>query len=815
MKHILLSRTKFDDDILFEKYFDVTKKIYIPSLINQTNKNFEIGFIINSKHKKYFEDNLPKEIKITFFETFENYSEYVKKENFEIQTRHDIDDGMESDYIETIQRLYETHKNKYEKFIIHAQPIKIDLNTNKKYYIREFHETYNSMFLSLCQKKCENTVFDRKHRLMYEITNNIIKIQEPKVFLIYHGNNSNTGPMISDILIDETIKNYDLSVIIPTFNNVQYIDESVNSILKSIKNLNCEILVGIDNCEKTKNYIIKNLSKFPKNIRFFYFHRNVGPYIIRNSLVKISNSENIFFFDSDDIASDNLISVVYNSLQKYDVIRYKFWNFYEPKSYKESKNLEINGFYSLGQFGIKKEKFLNLNGFEPWVCGADTEFQFREKSNRLKTINIDEPLIFRRKHQQNLTIKSSTGHNSKLRNYYTSILNKKRKENNFKPLKELPISSFSEIKSLTEMVIINTYDNIQLVNTEESSREFSIIIPTYKNTKFIDNCLDSIIKNIGKINCEVLIGVDNCEETLNHLKNKVFDNRIRIFYFTKNVGPYVIKNTLSDISNSKILIFFDSDDIMHDNMIEKIMSKQKDFDVVKPMYLNFTNESEINTTKILKSSKYGDGVFSIKKDILLSMNGFEGWLCEADTDFMTRLYKNNRKIALTSDVVFFRRIHSNSLTQRKDTGIGSALRSNLNSISRNRKHYGPLPNLIKSSYYEVYTPKIDEVFNEQVRIKIEQNKETVKLLTERVKKHTTNIDYDFLNHVINKKEVYNPNTSKRPIRENIPVNRNDMFELKKGSLADISLRLSNQKPKRRTDNTSPNPRNKKGGSYYL
>jgi hypothetical protein len=250
-------------------------------------------------------------------------------------------------------------------------------------------------------------------------------------------------------------------------------------------------------------------------------------------------------------------------------------------------------------------------------------------------------------------------------------------------------------------------------------------------------------------------------------------------------------------------------------MIEKIMSKQKDFDVVKPMYLNFTNESEINTTKILKSSKYGDGVFSIKKDILLSMNGFEGWLCEADTDFMTRLYKNNRKIALTSDVVFFRRIHSNSLTQRKDTGIGSALRSNLNSISRNRKHYGPLPNLIKSSYYEVYTPKIDEVFNEQVRIKIEQNKETVKLLTERVKKHTTNIDYDFLNHVINKKEVYNPNTSKRPIRENIPVNRNDMFELKKGSLADISLRLSNQKPKKRTDNTSPNPRNKKGGSYYL
>jgi glycosyltransferase involved in cell wall biosynthesis len=510
--------------------------------------------------------------------------------------------------------------------------------------------------------------------------------------------------------------------------------------------------------------------------------------------------------------TDTVKSTISSLQSGNDYFRFGYITFNNKLDIPKKEVLNKPFSYSYGAFGIKKSVFLEMNGFEPWLCASDGEFFWRIQSNNYKISLSKEINILYRRHDTNLTLLPSTGMKSLLRKKYHNEKKYKIERNLKQPLKELVISNSILVDDLFyEKYLIDSFSLIK----EETDKEFSIIIPTYKNVQYIDKCLESITKSIGNINCEVLIGIDACEETLTHLKYKIFDNRFSVFYFKNHAGPYIIKNTLSKIANSNIILFFDSDDIMCENMIEEIISKQKDFDVVRLMYFNFKNEYEIEGKNTKKTSNFGDGVFSIKKDVFLSMNGFEGWVCEADTDFMSRLYKNNRKIALTSDVVFFRRVHKNSLTQRKDTGIGSSKRSSYNSISRNRKHFGPLPVLTTGSYYEVYVQKTNDEFNEQVRIKIEQNKEIVKLLTERVKKHTTNINYDFLNHVINKKEVYNPNTSKRPIRENIPVNRNDMFEVKKGSLADISLRLSNQKPKRRTDNTSPNPRNKKGGSYYL
>ena len=44
-----------------------------------------------------------------------------------------------------------------------------------------------------------------------------------------------------------------ISVIIPTFDNIEYIDETLDSIYKSGKNFDYEILIGIDGCNKSLN----------------------------------------------------------------------------------------------------------------------------------------------------------------------------------------------------------------------------------------------------------------------------------------------------------------------------------------------------------------------------------------------------------------------------------------------------------------------------------------------------------------------------------------------------------------------------------
>ena len=122
-------------------------------------------------------------------------------------------------------------------------------------------------------------------------------------------------------------------------------------------------------------------------------------------------------------------------------------------------------------------------------------------------------------------------------------------------------------------------------------------------------------------------------------------------------------------------------------------------------------------------AQYGEGVFAIDKKIFLAMNGFEGWKCAADSDFMGRLYKTGKKVLLSKDVLFFRRIHGKSLTKRKDTGYASKLRGEYFGISKKKVNFGPLPILSKNDYqrldietYEwskpistINTEKIDEL----------------------------------------------------------------------------------------------------------
>ena len=60
-----------------------------------------------------------------------------------------------------------------------------------------------------------------------------------------------------------------LSVIIPTFNNVEFLSELFDSIKKSNFDGEYEVLIGIDSCKDTLKYINEN--EFPNNFNFFFF----------------------------------------------------------------------------------------------------------------------------------------------------------------------------------------------------------------------------------------------------------------------------------------------------------------------------------------------------------------------------------------------------------------------------------------------------------------------------------------------------------------------------------------------------------------
>jgi glycosyltransferase involved in cell wall biosynthesis len=330
-------------------------------------------------------------------------------------------------------------------------------------------------------------------------------------------------------------------------------------------------------------------------------------------------------------------------------------------------------------------------------------------------------------------------------------------------------------------------------------KKLSIIIPTYKNVQFLPECFDSILKSIKDLDCEILVGIDGCQDTVDYIKKNTFDNRFKFYFFEKNVGPYVIKNTLANISSSDKLLFFDSDDIMLENIITDTLSILDNHNIYRPMYLDFVNDTAPKSTTNIKTNHFGYGVFGIKKDFFISLNGFNGWRCEADSDFHNRLRLNNTITSIGKTVSFLRRIHTNSLTTSPETNYTSKLRAHYRNLTN--KNNKPVCEKFETSNYTIVN--VTEL-KEQRKIILEQKNNIKKLLTSIIGDTTikTEIDYGKINEVISKNNSYDVKSSIKPIRENLPKDRNELLEKKKNSNTDQISKILPVKPNRR--NNSPN-----------
>lgn len=216
----------------------------------------------------------------------------------------------------------------------------------------------------------------------------------------------------------------------------------------------------------------------------------------------------------------------------------------------------------------------------------------------------------------------------------------------------------------------------------------SVIIPAYKSTRYIDECLASIQ------GAEILIGVDSCQETLDHLK----DYDVRLFYFTENVGPYIIKNTLVDEASNEHILFFDSDDVLAEGVIEKIDELLETKSYVKLNYIDFYKKPST------KGNMMSNALIAINRSVFNSINGFQPWRCAADTELSHRLEYNNIKYKLLDGLAYHRRLHGENLTMRKDTGHKSPIReSYIQYIAKHeRSKEWPNPSIKTTSSYVTY-----------------------------------------------------------------------------------------------------------------
>ena len=208
----------------------------------------------------------------------------------------------------------------------------------------------------------------------------------------------------------------------------------------------------------------------------------------------------------------------------------------------------------------------------------------------------------------------------------------------------------------------------------------TLITPAYKSSWCMRDFLESVSKQTLIPN-EILIGIDAClktAETALELKEEYSHLNIKLFFFPVHSGCYKIRNTLVGLARWKIIHLFDADDIMfpgHIKHMAKLVSRK-----------NYTlARGEVVETGRRYKEQICHGVACFFQKLFLEYNGFEPWLCGADSEFKERMKSSGVEVIESDKVTMTVRKHPESLTRNQDTGTLSTRRKEYQTECKKRK----------------------------------------------------------------------------------------------------------------------------------
>lgn len=213
---------------------------------------------------------------------------------------------------------------------------------------------------------------------------------------------------------------------------------------------------------------------------------------------------------------------------------------------------------------------------------------------------------------------------------------------------------------------------------------FSIIVPVYNTSNYIDKCIKSILEQTYK-NYEILIindgSTDNSEEKLNKYK----DNKKITIINQKNKGLSSARNHGIQKSKGEYILFLDSDDYIEKELLEKLLEKiDNKIDLIRyqarTVNENYEticeyNEEEFNNISISnaleKILKYhfieNSWLYCYKKDLFKKnkLKFDEGYIHE-DFGLTPQIFIKTTKITSINYLGYNYLIRENSIMNNKD-----------------------------------------------------------------------------------------------------------------------------------------------------
>ena len=228
----------------------------------------------------------------------------------------------------------------------------------------------------------------------------------------------------------------------------------------------------------------------------------------------------------------------------------------------------------------------------------------------------------------------------------------------------------------------------------------SIVIPNLDGGYYLDECLKSVIRQ-KKNNVEIIV-VDGDSSDLSKIIIEKHKEKIAHYESERDLGHYNAINKGMAKAKGKVLMWINSDDILHPGALKTIEEAYKN----NPKMHIFTGiKNEINASGIINFIEVDKIFWSHSKLLEIKLEENDSEFLQQESTFFTReiweRYSGlNEEYKLASDYDFWLKITKNNPICIVDAMIGSFRRHDKNRSILQSKKYQEEAQLIRKKYKE-------------------------------------------------------------------------------------------------------------------
>jgi glycosyltransferase involved in cell wall biosynthesis len=216
-----------------------------------------------------------------------------------------------------------------------------------------------------------------------------------------------------------------VSVLMTAYNREKYIEEAIESVLRSTYT-NFELIV-VDDCSKDKTVeIVKKISLKDNRVKVFTNEQNLGDYPNRNKAASYASGKYIKYLDSDDLIYPHCLEVMVLAMESFPKAGYGLSSIPDPytpfPSCISPKNAYLEHFYGYGHFDrspasaiIRTDTFYKVGGFSGKRMIGDNEMWFK-LSQEYDLVKFPRDLMWYRKHGDQESYSEYSKQYEKMRN---------------------------------------------------------------------------------------------------------------------------------------------------------------------------------------------------------------------------------------------------------------------------------------------------------------------------------------------------------------------------------------------------------------